>query len=128
MGVTTATASEALRTAMVTPSLLPALLKGRLPGGGTGIDERTTTRDETRDSDYARIRCPRCQWRPTASSRWFCVSGRSPEPPFDACGTAWNTFDTRGRCPGCSHQWVWTTCLRCAVASKHEEWYERDQG
>ena len=32
---------------------------------------------------------------------------------------------TRGRCPGCQHQWQWTTCLSCGVASLHEHWYRR---
>ena len=42
----------------------------------------------------------------------------------DACGTAWNTFATRGRCPGCAHQWRWTSCLRCDQWSPHGDWYE----
>jgi hypothetical protein len=70
------------------------------------------------------IRCPRCHWRPQPSSRWRCDCARTPEPPFDACGTAWNTFSTKGRCPGCSHQWQWTSCLRCGESSLHIDWYE----
>jgi hypothetical protein len=77
------------------------------------------------DEGFERIRCPQCQWRPTRNSRWSCVCGGTPEPSFEACGTVWNTFETRGRCPGCHHQWIWTSCLRCAVASLHEDWYER---
>jgi hypothetical protein len=73
---------------------------------------------------YGRIRCPLCKWRPSASSRWFCVCEGTPEPYFEGCGTVWNTFSTRGRCPGCSHQWRWTTCLRCEQASLHVDWYE----
>jgi len=71
-----------------------------------------------------RIRCPRCQWQPDASSRWECWGGDGPEPPFNACGTSWNTFATGGRCPGCSHQWQWTSCLRCDEWSPHLDWYE----
>jgi hypothetical protein len=75
------------------------------------------------DAQFHRIRCPRCQWQPDASSMWVCWSGDGPEPPFEACGTAWNTFATRGRCPGCAHQWQWTSCLRCDEWSLHEDWY-----
>jgi hypothetical protein len=50
---------------------------------------------------------------------------RSPEPPFKGCGTVWNTFLTKGRCPGCSHQWRWTSCLQCQQWSLHDDWYEK---
>src|SRR5262245_20048283 len=79
------------------------------------------------DDAFSRIRCPLCHWRPSASSMWSCHGQGTPEPPFDGCGTSWNTFDTRGRCPGCSHQWRWTTCLRCQQWSLHEDWYEDDE-
>ena len=72
----------------------------------------------------ARIRCPRCGWPSAPSSTWVCLSGPGPEPPFSSCGTVWNTFKTRGRCPGCAHQWRWTTCLHCTEWSPHLEWYE----
>ncbi len=61
------------------------------------------------------IRCPRCAWRPRATSRWGCD-----------CGHVWNTFDTRGRCPGCGHQWQVTACLSCHAFAPHEAWYERE--
>jgi hypothetical protein len=77
------------------------------------------------DGELIGIRCPLCQWRPSASNLWYCarVDG-SVEPFFIGCGTAWNTFLTGALCPGCSHQWHWTTCLRCGEASLHEDWYE----
>jgi len=71
-----------------------------------------------------RIRCPHCEWQPDASSRWVCWSGTGPEPPFTGCGTSWQTFSTGGKCPGCAHQWQWTSCLRCGEWSLHEDWYE----
>lgn len=71
---------------------------------------------EPPEAPYPGIRCPACKWRPTASSRWQC---RQP------CFHVWNTFDTRGRCPGCGHQWVETQCLACHVMSPHEDWYEQ---
>lgn len=72
--------------------------------------------------DFGRIRCPLCKWQPKAESRWFCSDDRF----HFGCGTEWNTFDTRGVCPGCQYQWKWTDCLRCFRASPHEEWYEED--
>ena len=71
------------------------------------------------------VRCPLCRWRPTKSDRWACHwSRKTPEPSFVACGTVWNTFSTRGRCPGCGHQWQWTSCHQCHEWSLHEDWYE----
>lgn len=74
---------------------------------------------------FAGIRCPQCEWRPDTSSRWCCqCDPADPEPFFRGCGTVWNTFATRGRCPGCSHEWQWTSCLRCEGWSPHADWYE----
>ena len=75
--------------------------------------------------DFHRIRCPRCRWQPNASSRWYCSDCGFPEYFFGGCGTAWNTFATRGLCPGCGHQWLWTNCLACEGWSLHDDWYER---
>lgn len=77
------------------------------------------------DDQLEGIRCPRCNWRPTNSDRWSCYAVDTPEPPFEYCLTMWNTFETHGRCPGCQHQWMWTSCLRCSEWSLHEDWYER---
>jgi hypothetical protein len=77
------------------------------------------------DDEWQRIRCPLCAWHPSPGSQWSCQGARAPEPDFVGCGTVWNTFLTRGRCPGCAHQWRWTSCLRCGGWSLHEDWYER---
>jgi hypothetical protein len=77
------------------------------------------------DDARARIRCPLCDWQPGESSQWCCLRTLSPESFFGGCGTVWNTFSTRGRCPGCHYQWRWTKCLRCAGWSRHEDWYEQ---
>ena len=89
-------------------------------------DQRILPIPDEDDSDdaFERIRCPLCDWRPRRSSTWCCVVQGTPEPPFEWCGTSWNTFSTRGRCPGCAHQWKWTSCLRCHGFSLHEDWYE----
>ena len=61
-----------------------------------------------------RIRCPKCEWEPSAYSIWYCVS----------CDFEWNTFDTGGKCPGCSHVHKHTQCISCHKFSNHEDWYE----
>jgi hypothetical protein len=67
----------------------------------------------------ARIRCPRCGWQPRKQDRWMCV-----------CLHVWNTFQTRGICPGCGREWSQTQCLSCQQWSPHEDWYveEDDDG
>jgi len=60
------------------------------------------------------IYCPKCEWRPRAEDRWFCVP---------SCGTTWNTFWTRAVCPGCGVKWPSTQCLACEAYSPHEAWY-----
>ena len=72
-----------------------------------------------------RIRCPACQWQPPRDTRWWCSSMGPPENFSGGCGHSWNTFDTRGLCPGCRHQWRYTTCLSCNVTSPHDDWYDR---
>lgn len=61
------------------------------------------------------IHCPCCAWRPGGADLWECTR--------NGCGTQWNTFWTRGVCPGCGHQWSNTACLRCEEFSPHLSWY-----
>jgi hypothetical protein len=84
--------------------------------------------DLSDDGELNGIRCPVCAWRPSASSEWCCVWTDGPEPFFAACGTVWNTFATAAVCPGCRHQWQWTSCLRCGEWSPHADWYEEPDG
>ena len=72
-----------------------------------------------------KIRCPQCRWQPEKGSRWICLPMGAPEHFAGGCGHSWNTFDTRGRCPGCKHQWRFTSCLRCFGTSPHDDWYEQ---
>ena len=90
------------------------------------IDEALQVIDE--ESDFSRIRCPLCQWQPDSSSRWACSDCGHPEYFYNACGMVWNTFATGGRCPGCGHQWRWTSCLNCWEWSLHEDWYTKENG
>ncbi len=94
--------------------------------------QKTTAREEIaeklaeldkEENEFGRIRCPLCHWQPTASSLWCCGTCDHPEYFFRACGTMWNTFTTRGLCPGCAHQWRYTVCLRCKGWALHEDWY-----
>lgn len=59
------------------------------------------------------IRCPKCQWRPRSKMKWVCD-----------CRHVWNTFATRGKCPGCPKQWTETHCSGCREWSPHDDWYE----
>jgi hypothetical protein len=87
-------------------------------------DLETLTKENTTDGDYSGIRCPKCKWQPTKRSHWMCSSSSgAPEFFSGGCGTVWNTFDTRGKCPGCNYRWKHTICLSCYGWSKHEDWY-----
>jgi len=92
------------------------------PASNVDVD----TREGERDDPFGAIRCPLCRWHPVDSSRWCCENVGTPEPFFHACRTIWNTFLTRGKCPGCGHQWLWTSCHYCEGWSLHEDWYERE--
>jgi hypothetical protein len=78
------------------------------------------------ETNFNRIRCPLCGWHPTPANRWTCVDTGHPEHFKGGCGQVWNTFTTRGKCPGCSYQWRWTACLDCHGWSLHEDWYESE--
>jgi hypothetical protein len=89
------------------------------------LENAEKSKEKSAENDkFNRIRCPLCRWRPRASSRWYCADVFVPPFFHLGCGTAWNTFDTRGRCPGCGYQWRFTDCLRCGGRSPHEDWYE----
>jgi hypothetical protein len=84
------------------------------PSKAEPVIEKTRKAKTRSGAGGGRIRCPKCAWRPRKDSRWLCSK----------CGCAWNTFDTRGRCPDCSYQWRWTVCLSCHEWSLHEAWYQ----
>lgn len=74
-----------------------------------------------------KIRCPLCAWQPQRSDLWTCGPCPWPEGLDAGCFTNWHTFDTGGLCPGCDHQWTWTSCLACEGWSLHADWYTGDQ-
>jgi hypothetical protein len=74
-----------------------------------------------------RIRCPHCRWQPGRSAIWTCLPIGHPEHYHGGCGHSWNTFETRGLCPGCGHQWLHTSCLACGRWALHEDWYEAER-
>jgi hypothetical protein len=96
--------------------------KGLTPSDATDTIENS----DDEEPGHGRIRCPMCRWQPDAGSYWVCGDCAHPEYFFGGCGMEWNTFDTRGLCPGCGHQWRWTACLSCRVWSLHEDWYAKD--
>ena len=62
------------------------------------------------------IFCPSCEWRPQPEDRWACVH---------PCDAVWNTFWTRGVCPGSGVKWPLPQCLVCGEWAAHEAWYHR---
>ncbi|MCB0212460.1 MAG: hypothetical protein KDJ52_24165 [Anaerolineae bacterium] len=104
----------------------PFVLKRDLPQPEKILERKLELTDET--SAFGGIRCPLCQYRPKASDRWYCGSNRAPEGFTGGCGTSWNTFTTQGLCPGCGHQWRWTSCPRCHRWSLHKDWYGDEKG
>jgi hypothetical protein len=76
------------------------------------LEFRETEKQRGAKHGGRKIRCPKCAWEPRREDRWSCV-----------CGKAWNTFDTRGVCPGCDAKWNETQCLECHGWSPHEAWY-----
>jgi len=87
---------------------------------------RELEKDLEDGSGAPRVRCPLCFWEPAPFSRWTCVPVDHPEHFRGGCGTNWQTFATRGVCPGCDHKWQYTACLQCAGWSPHEDWYVTD--
>ena len=64
-----------------------------------------------------RIYCPKCGYEPPPTDRWMCAPG---------CGHIWNTFSTHGVCPKCKKTWHVTSCPRCFMWSRHDDWYHDD--
>jgi hypothetical protein len=103
-------------------ALFSLFQKGFTPSDATD----TVDQPDEEEPSQGRIRCPLCRWQPDAGSSWVCGECAYPEYFFGGCGMEWNTFDTRGRCPGCGHQWRWTACLSCGGWSLHDDWYAKD--
>ncbi|MEO8149313.1 MAG: hypothetical protein ABI723_16830 [Bacteroidia bacterium] len=65
-----------------------------------------------------KIECPACGWQPDGGSYWVC----------SVCGCKWNTFETAARCPECSFQYTYTSCIRhrggCSKSPLHLLWYK----
>lgn len=72
--------------------------------------------DDDAASGKRRILCPKCGWSPGPGDLWMC-----------RCGCSWNTFETGGECPDCSHKWHQTQCLLCGEWSPHDDWYTDDR-
>jgi hypothetical protein len=98
---------------VVSLALLLPLVVGLVQGKNWTPPEVRLRED---DHDLTGIRCPRCRWRPKRDDLWQCD-----------CLEIWNTFMTRGECPGCQKRWKVTNCPQCHAWSDHDEWYEDRQ-
>lgn len=93
--------------------------KATQPTKDAAAEART---DET-TTGSPHIRCPQCHWQPSPNQQWVCADCPQPESFVGGCGARWNTFTTHGICPGCGHQWQYTSCPRCRKWSLHNDWY-----
>ena len=112
-----------LMRAEAPPSLFRARAPRLLDRGDFELDRKLDLKPRR-----AKIRCPHCQWQPGRRASWTCSPAGAPEYFKGGCGTSWNTFDTKGICPGCQHRWRNTQCLSCGRWARHEDWYERGEG
>lgn len=62
---------------------------------------------------FARVSCPKCEWKPRAKDTWKCPR----------CRHSWNVFDSHARCPRCGWNHHITTCPSCKESTAHAEWY-----
>ena len=60
--------------------------------------------------------CPSCRTAPPLGPFWKC----------GACGQSFDTFETRGVCPGCAHEYPVTMCLDCSEQRPMTEWAAAD--
>jgi hypothetical protein len=56
--------------------------------------------------------CPSCKAAPPVGSFWIC----------SACGTHFDTFQTRTLCPNCAAEHSLTTCLDCYAKNPLDAW------
>jgi Peptidase family M50 len=56
--------------------------------------------------------CPSCRTAPPVGPFWKC----------GACGQNFDTFETRGVCPNCAHEFPVTMCLDCGEQHAMTEW------
>jgi hypothetical protein len=61
------------------------------------------------------FRCPGCDEAPPVGSLWKCKE----------CGKAFDTFESRARCPNCSTFHSETECPNCNAWNPMKEWEER---
>jgi len=61
------------------------------------------------------VACPECGWIPCGQPLWKC----------DGCGAAFDTFETRARCPRCEKTWEVTLCIACRRTPRHSDWWRK---
>jgi hypothetical protein len=57
--------------------------------------------------------CPRCYQAPPRGRHWVC----------DECETRFDTFETRGKCPGCGAWFLDTACPHCHESNHIDRWF-----
>jgi Zn-dependent protease len=62
--------------------------------------------------------CPNCGESAPAGEFWQCGH----------CGTKFDTFVTRGRCPGCGAWYLETACPHCQASNHVDGWYRPEGG
>ena len=62
--------------------------------------------------------CPGCGEAPPRGAYWQC----------EHCVTRFDTFETRGRCPGCGAWYLETACPHCHASNHVDAWYRPAAG
>ncbi len=62
---------------------------------------------------HAEAACPACKAHPLDGNFWQC----------EHCGTRFDTFASRGVCPGCGAEFPQTRCFDCLHASPMAQWF-----
>ena len=57
--------------------------------------------------------CPRCLQAPPRGRHWVC----------NECETRFDTFETRGKCPGCGAWFLETACPHCHETNHIDRWF-----
>jgi Zn-dependent protease len=60
--------------------------------------------------------CPACEKSPPRGQFWMC----------EHCQSKFDTFATRGRCPGCGAWFLETTCPHCHATNHIDGWFKPD--
>jgi Zn-dependent protease len=77
-----------------------------------GFQQARSLRQLINGPRHDEFACPYCQNPPPAGPLWRC----------SRCGSAFDTFDTRGTCPQCAATYDTTMCFHCGRRSPMPHW------